>query len=156
MHSDKKVALNAGQFRHRQESGNNSSVLEMSSYMRNKDQSSRTRKFILDLPSLASSANKSIRQDRLSRGDASEVESTLETLSQTTYSPNKELDSLNKTTDSATKDYKKLYAEALAENKKLKACLVESKQDLARLRLQLDKVTQVLEKRVSKMEEELK
>lgn len=36
-----------------------------------------------------------------------------------------------------------LYEEALAENEKLKACLQDSKQDLVKFRLQLDKVTQV-------------
>ncbi|MCJ8741813.1 hypothetical protein PDJAM_G00075050 [Pangasius djambal] len=114
--------------------------------------------------------------DRLSRGDASEVESASETQGHTSYYARRELDSLNKTTDTPSKDFKKLYEEALAENEKLKACLEDSKQDLAKFRLQLDKVTQkqdriperssvfdsekmekqVLEKRVSEMEEELK
>ncbi|XP_047016200.1 protein phosphatase 1 regulatory subunit 12A isoform X3 [Ictalurus punctatus] len=147
---------------------------EMSSYLRNKDLSPRTRKSVLELPSSSpSSGSKSFRHDRLSRGDASEVESTSETLSHTS-STHRELDSLNKTSDYASKDYKKLYEEALAENEKLRACLVDSKQNLAKFRLQLDKVTQkqdriserssvsekmekqVLEKRVSDMEEEIK
>ncbi|XP_053499210.1 protein phosphatase 1 regulatory subunit 12B isoform X2 [Ictalurus furcatus] len=150
--------------------------LEMSSYLRNKDLPPRTRKSVLELPSSSpSSGSKSFRHDRLSRGDASEVESTSETLSHTS-STHRELDSLNKTSDYASKDYKKLYEEALAENEKLRACLVDSKQNLAKFRLQLDKVTQkqdriserssvfdsekmekqVLEKRVSEMEEEIK
>ncbi|XP_026776076.1 protein phosphatase 1 regulatory subunit 12A isoform X2 [Pangasianodon hypophthalmus] len=182
----------------------------MSSYLRNKDLSSRTRKPVLESPpSSPSSGNKSFRRhrltvgiplhlsggaaavhgwsptgtllcinkhDRLSRGDASEVESASETQGHTSYYTRRELDSLNKTTDSPSKDFKKLYEEALAENEKLKACLEDSKQDLAKFRLQLDKVTkkqdriperssvfdsekmekQVLEKRVSEMEEELK
>ncbi|XP_026776081.1 protein phosphatase 1 regulatory subunit 12A isoform X4 [Pangasianodon hypophthalmus] len=149
----------------------------MSSYLRNKDLSSRTRKPVLESPpSSPSSGNKSFRHDRLSRGDASEVESASETQGHTSYYTRRELDSLNKTTDSPSKDFKKLYEEALAENEKLKACLEDSKQDLAKFRLQLDKVTkkqdriperssvfdsekmekQVLEKRVSEMEEELK
>ncbi|XP_053499211.1 protein phosphatase 1 regulatory subunit 12B isoform X3 [Ictalurus furcatus] len=148
----------------------------MSSYLRNKDLPPRTRKSVLELPSSSpSSGSKSFRHDRLSRGDASEVESTSETLSHTS-STHRELDSLNKTSDYASKDYKKLYEEALAENEKLRACLVDSKQNLAKFRLQLDKVTQkqdriserssvfdsekmekqVLEKRVSEMEEEIK
>ncbi|XP_058265544.1 protein phosphatase 1 regulatory subunit 12A isoform X3 [Hemibagrus wyckioides] len=129
-----------------------------------------------------------------SKGDASEVESASETLGNTSYYTRRELDSLNKTTDFASKDYKKvteytwgksnrqclkipkLYEEALAENEKLKACLEDSKQDLAKLRLQLDKITQkqdriserssvsesekmekqLLEKRVTEMEEDIK
>uniref|UniRef100_A0A4W4FHL9 cGMP-dependent protein kinase interacting domain-containing protein n=1 Tax=Electrophorus electricus TaxID=8005 RepID=A0A4W4FHL9_ELEEL len=66
----------------------------------------------------------------------------------------------------------RLYEDALAENEKLKARLEDSKQELTKIRLQLDSVTQVrapssrqekfglekqaLEKRVSDMEEELK
>uniref|UniRef100_A0A4W4FH30 cGMP-dependent protein kinase interacting domain-containing protein n=1 Tax=Electrophorus electricus TaxID=8005 RepID=A0A4W4FH30_ELEEL len=83
------------------------------------------------------------------------------------------LASLNKTDDNSTsRNYKKLYEDALAENEKLKARLEDSKQELTKIRLQLDSVTQVrapssrqekfglekqaLEKRVSDMEEELK
>ncbi|KAB5546474.1 hypothetical protein PHYPO_G00072440 [Pangasianodon hypophthalmus] len=180
MSQDLSIPLWLMQFRQRQDRGNNSSVLlsrEMSSYLRNKDLSSRTRKPVLESPpSSPSSGNKSFRHDRLSRGDASEVESASETQGHTSYYTRRELDSLNKTTDSPSKDFKKLYEEALAENEKLKACLEDSKQDLAKFRLQLDKVTkkqdriperssvfdsekmekQVLEKRVSEMEEELK
>ncbi|XP_060792723.1 protein phosphatase 1 regulatory subunit 12A [Neoarius graeffei] len=149
----------------------------MSSYLHNKDLSSRTRKSVLESPSSSpSSSNKSFKHDRLSRADASEVESASERLGPSSYYTHRELDSLNKTTDYASKDYKKLYEEALAENEKLKACLEDSKQDLTKLRLQMDKVTQkqdriserstvfdsekmekqVLEKRVSEMEEEMK
>ncbi|KAM9445820.1 protein phosphatase 1 regulatory subunit 12A isoform 2-T2 [Clarias gariepinus] len=148
----------------------------MSSYLRNKDLSSCTRKSVLELASSSSSGNKSFRQDKLSRSDASEVESPLETLGSTSYYPRKEMDSLNKSADFASKNYKKLYEEALAENEKLKACLEDSKQDLDKFRLKLDKITQkpdrisekcnlfesdkmekqVLEKKVSEMEEELK
>uniref|UniRef100_A0A3B4X2T4 Protein phosphatase 1 regulatory subunit 12B-like n=2 Tax=Seriola lalandi dorsalis TaxID=1841481 RepID=A0A3B4X2T4_SERLL len=78
--------------------------------------------------------------------------------------------------DSTTKDYKKMYAEALHENERLKSRLQDSKQELVKIRSQLGKVTQrhdriserstvlesekrekqALEKRVSDMEEELK
>ncbi|XP_058265542.1 protein phosphatase 1 regulatory subunit 12A isoform X2 [Hemibagrus wyckioides] len=167
---------------------------DMSSYLRNKDLSSRTRKSVLESPTFSPfSGNRSFKHDR-SRGDASEVESASETLGNTSYYTRRELDSLNKTTDFASKDYKKvteytwgksnrqclkipkLYEEALAENEKLKACLEDSKQDLAKLRLQLDKITQkqdriserssvsesekmekqLLEKRVTEMEEDIK
>ncbi|KAK0155801.1 Protein phosphatase 1 regulatory subunit 12B [Merluccius polli] len=77
---------------------------------------------------------------------------------------------------SGTGDYKKMYETALHENDKLKSRLRDSKQELAKIRSQLDKVTQkqdrmserssalesdkrekqALEKRVSDMEEELK
>ncbi|XP_055366177.1 protein phosphatase 1 regulatory subunit 12B [Betta splendens] len=78
--------------------------------------------------------------------------------------------------DSATKDYKKMYTDALHENERLKSRLQDSKQELVKIRCQLEKVTQrhnrisdrsavlesekrekqVLEKRVSDMEEDLK
>ncbi|KAK2825135.1 hypothetical protein Q7C36_019062, partial [Tachysurus vachellii] len=110
------------------------------------------------------------------RGDTSEVESASETLGNTSFYTGRELDFLNKTTDFASKDYKKLYEEAQGENERLKTSLEDSKQDLAKFRLQLDKVTekqertsqgptvfdsekmekQVLEKRVTEMEEEIK
>ncbi|KAJ8383823.1 hypothetical protein AAFF_G00213930 [Aldrovandia affinis] len=87
------------------------------------------------------------------------------------------LASLNKADDEASsKDYKKMYEDALAENEKLKSRLEDSKQDLAKIRTQLERVTQkqdriserssvletekrekrILEKKVSEMEEELK
>ncbi|KAM8863511.1 protein phosphatase 1 regulatory subunit 12B-like isoform 2-T2 [Spinachia spinachia] len=78
--------------------------------------------------------------------------------------------------DASTKDYKKMYAEALHENEKLKSRLQDSKQELVKIRSQLDKVTQrhdrlserstalesekrekqALDKKVSNMEDELK
>uniref|UniRef100_A0A3B3BE16 Protein phosphatase 1, regulatory subunit 12B n=1 Tax=Oryzias melastigma TaxID=30732 RepID=A0A3B3BE16_ORYME len=78
--------------------------------------------------------------------------------------------------DSAAKDYKKMYADALEENERLKSKLQDSKQELVKIRSQLEKLTQrhdriserspllesekrekqVLEKRVSDMEEEIK
>ncbi|XP_060749662.1 protein phosphatase 1 regulatory subunit 12B isoform X1 [Tachysurus vachellii] len=151
-------------------------LLEMSSYLRNKDPSSHTRKSILESPTISPiSGNKSFRHGR-SRGDTSEVESASETLGNTSFYTGRELDFLNKTTDFASKDYKKLYEEAQGENERLKTSLEDSKQDLAKFRLQLDKVTekqertsqgptvfdsekmekQVLEKRVTEMEEEIK
>ncbi|XP_061700206.1 protein phosphatase 1 regulatory subunit 12B-like isoform X5 [Syngnathoides biaculeatus] len=78
--------------------------------------------------------------------------------------------------DSTSKDYKKMYAEALQENERLKSRLQDSKQELVHIRSQLEKVTQrqdriaekstllesekkekhALEKKVSGMEEEMK
>uniref|UniRef100_A0A8B9HTM6 Protein phosphatase 1 regulatory subunit n=2 Tax=Astyanax mexicanus TaxID=7994 RepID=A0A8B9HTM6_ASTMX len=62
-------------------------------------------------------------------------------------------------------DYKKLYEQVLAENEKLKAQLRDTDLELAGLKLQLEKATQVnslnwerraLERKISEMEEELK
>uniref|UniRef100_A0A3P8UYS0 Protein phosphatase 1 regulatory subunit n=1 Tax=Cynoglossus semilaevis TaxID=244447 RepID=A0A3P8UYS0_CYNSE len=67
-----------------------------------------------------------------------------------------------------TTDYKKLYEQILAENEKLKAQLRDTDLELADLKLQLEKATQVftvknllferraLERKISEMEEELK
>uniref|UniRef100_A0A673IMN5 Protein phosphatase 1 regulatory subunit n=1 Tax=Sinocyclocheilus rhinocerous TaxID=307959 RepID=A0A673IMN5_9TELE len=65
-----------------------------------------------------------------------------------------------------TTDYKKLYEQILAENEKLKAQLRDTELELADLKLQLEKATQVrscpgferraLERKISEMEEELK
>ncbi|XP_026883974.1 protein phosphatase 1 regulatory subunit 12B isoform X2 [Electrophorus electricus] len=148
-------------------------------YSRNKDLSSRTRKSVLDSPpSSPSPSTKSFRHDRISRSDSSGVEcpDRLNRTSSYTRRENR-LASLNKTDDNSTsRNYKKLYEDALAENEKLKARLEDSKQELTKIRLQLDSVTQkqdriserpsvlesekrekqALEKRVSDMEEELK
>uniref|UniRef100_A0A9J8DG05 Protein phosphatase 1, regulatory subunit 12B n=1 Tax=Cyprinus carpio carpio TaxID=630221 RepID=A0A9J8DG05_CYPCA len=120
------------------------------------------------------------QQDRASRSDSSGVESPSDRLSArtSTYTRRENrLASLSKTEDdSASKDYKKLYEDALTENEKLKSRLQDSKQELTKIRSQLDRVTQkqdriserssvfesekrekeALEKRVSDMEEELK
>uniref|UniRef100_A0A3B5M1Q5 cGMP-dependent protein kinase interacting domain-containing protein n=1 Tax=Xiphophorus couchianus TaxID=32473 RepID=A0A3B5M1Q5_9TELE len=78
--------------------------------------------------------------------------------------------------DSAAKDYKKMYTEALQENERLKSRLQDSKQELVKIRSQLEKVAQrqdrmterstvletekrekqALDKRVTDMEEEIK
>ncbi|KAI2649948.1 Protein phosphatase 1 regulatory subunit 12A [Labeo rohita] len=101
--------------------------------------------------------------DVISRSDSSGVESPSDRLSArtSTYTRRENrLSSLSKTEDDTTsKDYKKLYEDALAENEKLKSRLDDSKQELTKIRLQLDRVAQekeALEKRVSDMEEELK
>ncbi|XP_036446584.1 protein phosphatase 1 regulatory subunit 12B isoform X1 [Colossoma macropomum] len=149
-------------------------------YSRNKDLSSRTRKSLSDSPpSSPSPSTKAFRHDRTSRSDGGGVEGSSERLSRTSSYTRREnrLASLNKTNDdSASKDYKKLYEDALAENEKLKTRLEDSKQELAKIRSQLDRVTQkqdriserssvfesekrekqALEKKVSDMEEELK
>ncbi|XP_058499412.1 protein phosphatase 1 regulatory subunit 12C isoform X3 [Solea solea] len=117
--------------------------------------------------------------DRLSRYDSSGESATEKPLGRTSSYTRREtrLASLNKQEqDSATKDYKKMYADALHENERLKSRLQDSKQELVKIRTQLEKVTQrhdrlsekssvlesekrekrVLEKRVSDMEEEIK
>ncbi|CAM4682267.1 unnamed protein product [Leuciscus chuanchicus] len=116
----------------------------------------------------------------MSRSDSSGVESPSDRLSARTGTYTRRenrLASLSKTDDnSASKDYKKLYEDALAENEKLKSRLDDSKLELTKIRSQLDRVAQkqdrlserstvfesekrekeVLEKKVSDMEEELK
>ncbi|KAI4893027.1 hypothetical protein NFI96_034249 [Prochilodus magdalenae] len=150
-------------------------------YSRSKDLSSRTRKSLSDSPpSSPSPSTKSFRLiSALNRSDASGVEGSTDRSSRTSSYTRREnrLASLNKTDDdSASKDYKKLYEDALVENEKLKTRLEDSKQELAKIRSQLDKVAQkqnriserssvaesekrekqALEKKVSDMEEELK
>ncbi|XP_026055102.1 protein phosphatase 1 regulatory subunit 12B-like isoform X3 [Carassius auratus] len=151
-------------------------------YSRSKDLSSRSRKSLSDSPpSSPSPSTKTFRQDRVSsRSDPSGVESPSDRLSArtSTYTRRENrLASLSKTEDdSASKDYKKLYEDALTENEKLKSRLQDSKQELTKIRSQLDRVTQkqdriserssvfesekrekeALEKRVTDMEEELK
>ncbi|XP_025757140.1 protein phosphatase 1 regulatory subunit 12B isoform X2 [Oreochromis niloticus] len=117
--------------------------------------------------------------DRVSRFDSIGESATDKSLGRTSSYTRREarLAALNKQEqDSTAKDYKKMYAEALHENAKLKSRLQESKQELAKIRSQLEKVTQrhdtiserssvlesekrekqTLEKRVSDMEDELK
>nr|XP_015197703.1 PREDICTED: protein phosphatase 1 regulatory subunit 12B-like isoform X1 [Lepisosteus oculatus] len=119
--------------------------------------------------------------DRISRLDSSSSgdSATDRLLSRTSSYTRREnrLASLSKSEeDRNTKDYKKMYEDALAENEKLKSKLEDSKKELAKIRTQLDKVTQkqdsmsekstvfetekrekrTLEKKVSEMEEELK
>ncbi|XP_041655868.1 protein phosphatase 1 regulatory subunit 12A-like isoform X2 [Cheilinus undulatus] len=117
--------------------------------------------------------------DRLSRYDSSGESATDKPLGRTSSYSRREtrLGALNRQEqDSTTKDYKKMYAEALHENERLKSRLQDSKQELVKIRLQLEKVTQrhdriserssvldsekrekqALEKRVSNMEEDLK
>ncbi|XP_045911478.1 protein phosphatase 1 regulatory subunit 12A-like isoform X2 [Micropterus dolomieu] len=117
--------------------------------------------------------------DRLSRYDSSGESATDKPLGRTSSYTRREtrLAALNRQEqDSTTKDYKKMYADALHENEKLKSRLQDSKQELVKIRSQLEKVNQrhdrmserstvldsekrekqVLEKRVSNMEEELK
>ncbi|XP_074537947.1 protein phosphatase 1 regulatory subunit 12B-like isoform X2 [Halichoeres trimaculatus] len=117
--------------------------------------------------------------DRLSRYDSSGESATDKPLGRTSSYTRREtrLGALNRQEeDSTTKDYKKMYAEALHENERLKSRLQDSKQELVKIRSQLEKVTQrhdriserssaldtekrekqALEKRVSNMEEDLK
>ncbi|XP_077368700.1 protein phosphatase 1 regulatory subunit 12B isoform X2 [Festucalex cinctus] len=116
--------------------------------------------------------------DRLSRFDSS-GENVPDRLGRTSSYTRREtrLASLNKSEQDATsKDYKKMYAEALQENERLKSRLQDSKQELVNIRSQLEKVAQrqdriaekssllesekkekqALEKRASGMEEEMK
>ncbi|KAJ8257452.1 hypothetical protein GJAV_G00185750 [Gymnothorax javanicus] len=151
-------------------------------YSRTKDLP-RTRKSVSDSPpSSPSPTAKSFRHDRASRlnsGSASGDSATDRLLGRTSSYTRREnrLASLSKADDDASsKDYKKMYEDALAENDKLKSRLQDSKQELANIRTQLEKITQkqdrisdrssvletekrekrVLEKKVSEMEEELK
>ncbi|XP_024915449.1 protein phosphatase 1 regulatory subunit 12B-like isoform X2 [Cynoglossus semilaevis] len=117
--------------------------------------------------------------DRLSRYDSSGESVTEKPLGRTSSYTRREtrLAALNQQEQDSTRtDYKKMYAEALHENERLKSRLQGSKQELVKIRAQLEKVTQrqdriserssvlesekrekqVLEKRVSDMEEELK
>nr|XP_057908646.1 protein phosphatase 1 regulatory subunit 12B isoform X2 [Doryrhamphus excisus] len=116
--------------------------------------------------------------DRLSRYDSS-GDNVADKLGRTSSYTRREtrLASLNKQEqDTTSKDYKKMYAEALQENERLKSRLQDSKQELVNIRCQLEKVTQkqekisekssqleaekkekqALEKRVSGMEDEMK
>ncbi|XP_028437849.1 protein phosphatase 1 regulatory subunit 12B isoform X1 [Perca flavescens] len=148
-------------------------------YPRTKDLT-RTRKSVTDSPpSSPSPTDKNYRHERLSRYDSSGESVTDKPLGRTSSYTRREtrLAALNRQDqDSTTKDYKKMYAEALHENEKLKSRLQDSKQELVKIRSQLDKVTQrhdriserstvlesekrekqALEKRVSNMEDELK
>ncbi|XP_061114111.1 protein phosphatase 1 regulatory subunit 12B isoform X8 [Conger conger] len=144
---------------------------------------SRTRKSLSDSPpSSPSPTAKTFRHDRASRLDSGSGlgDSATDRLSGRTSSYTRRenrLASLSKAEDDASsKDFKKMYEDALAENEKLKSRLEDSKQELASIRTQLEKVTQkqdriserssvletekrekrVLEKKVSEMEEELK
>lgn len=78
--------------------------------------------------------------------------------------------------DDGTKDYKKLYEQALQNNEKLKSRLEDSRKELSRIQARLERVNQkqgktserssgmdtdkrdkqVLEKKISEMEDELK
>ncbi|XP_034551450.1 protein phosphatase 1 regulatory subunit 12A-like isoform X2 [Notolabrus celidotus] len=121
----------------------------------------------------------SSEHDRLSRYDSSGESATDKPVGRTSSYSKREtrLGALNRQEeDSTTKDYKKMYAEALHENERLKSRLQDSKQELIKIRSQLDKVTQrheriserssvldtekrekqALEKRVSNMEEDMK
>ncbi|XP_013765960.1 protein phosphatase 1 regulatory subunit 12B isoform X1 [Pundamilia nyererei] len=152
----------------------------MSSYYPRTKDLTRTRKSLTESPpSSPSPTEKNYRHDRVSRFDSIGESATDKSLGRTSSYTRREarLAALNKQEqDSTAKDYKKMYAEALHENAKLKSRLQESKQELAKIRSQLEKVTQrhdtiserssalesekrekqTLEKRVSDMEEELK
>ncbi|KAJ4934238.1 hypothetical protein JOQ06_007040 [Pogonophryne albipinna] len=148
-------------------------------YPRTKDLT-RTRKSVTDSPPTSPSAtDKNYRHERLSRYDSSGESVTDKPLGRTSSYTRREtrLAALNRAEqDPTTKDYKKMYAEALHENDKLKSRLQDSKQELVKIRCQLDKITQrhdriserstavdsekrekqALEKRVSNMEDEIK
>lgn len=152
----------------------------MSSYYPRSKDLTRTRRSVADSPPASpSSTDKNYRHERLSRYDSSGETATDKPLGRTSSYTRREarLAALNKTEqDSATKDYKKMYEDALHENERLKSRLQDSKQELVKLRSQLEKVTQkhdrmserstalesekkekqALEKRVSDMEEEIK
>ncbi|XP_054635635.1 protein phosphatase 1 regulatory subunit 12B-like [Dunckerocampus dactyliophorus] len=151
----------------------------MSSYFTRTKDLTRTRRSLTDSPPPSPSpTDKSFRHDRLSRYDSS-GDNVADKLGRTSSYTRREtrLASLNKQEqDTTSKDYKKLYAEALQENERLKSRLQDSKQELVNIRTQLEKVTQrqdrisekstqleaekrekqALEKRVSGMEDEMK
>ncbi|XP_061128869.1 protein phosphatase 1 regulatory subunit 12B-like isoform X7 [Syngnathus typhle] len=151
----------------------------MSSYFPRTKDLTRTRRSVTDSPpSSPSPTEKSFRHDRLSRLDSS-GENIPDRLGRTSSYIRREtrLASLNKPEqDITSKDYKKMYADALHENDRLKSRLQDSKQELVSIRSQLEKVTQrqdriaekstllesekkekqALEKRVSGMEDEIK
>ncbi|XP_061591444.1 protein phosphatase 1 regulatory subunit 12B-like isoform X3 [Cololabis saira] len=152
----------------------------MSSYLPRSKDLGRTRKTLTDSPpSSPSYTDKNFRHERLSRYDSSGESATERALGRTSSYTRREtrLAALNRQEqDSTAKDYKKMYAEALQENERLKSRLQDSKQELVKIRSQLDKVTQrheriserstvlesekrekqALEKRVTDMEGELK
>lgn len=152
----------------------------MSSYYPRTKDLTRTRKSLTDSPpSSPSAADKNFRHERLSRYDSSGESATDKPLGRTSSYTRREtrLAALTRQEQESTaKDYKKMYAEALHENERLKSRLQDSKQELVKIRSQLEKVTQrhdriserssvlesekrekqALEKRVSDMEEEVK
>ncbi|XP_064154971.1 protein phosphatase 1 regulatory subunit 12B isoform X8 [Anguilla rostrata] len=112
----------------------------------------RTRKSLSDSPpSSPSPTAKSFRHDRASRldsGSGSGDSATDRLLGRTSSYTRREnrLASLSKADDDASsKDFKKMYEDALAENEKLKSRLEDSRQELASIRTQLEKVTQGVE-----------
>ncbi|KAK2897381.1 hypothetical protein Q8A73_013761 [Channa argus] len=150
----------------------------MSSYSPRTKDLTRTRKSLTESPP-SSPTDKNFRHERLSRYDSSGETATEKPLGHTSSYTRREtrLAALNRQEqDSTTKDYKKMYSEALRENERLKSRLQDSKQELIKIRSQLEKVTQrhdriserstvlesekrekqALEKKVSDMEEELK
>ncbi|XP_072223573.1 protein phosphatase 1 regulatory subunit 12B-like isoform X4 [Leuresthes tenuis] len=152
----------------------------MSSYYPRTKDLTRTRKSVTDSPpSSPSYTDKNYRHERLSRYDSSGESATEKPIGRTSSYTRREtrLAAMNRQEqDSTAKDYKKMYAEALQENERLKSRLQDSKQELVKIRSQLEKITQrhdriserstvlesekrekqALEKRVSDMEDELK
>ncbi|KAM4563713.1 uncharacterized protein PAE49_011719 isoform 2-T3 [Odontesthes bonariensis] len=152
----------------------------MSSYYPRTKDLTRTRKSVTDSPpSSPSYTDKNYRHERLSRYDSSGESATEKPMGRTSSYTRREtrLAALNRQEqDSTAKDYKKMYAEALQENERLKSRLQDSKQELVNIRSQLEKITQrhdriserstvlesekrekqALEKRVSDMEDDLK
>uniref|UniRef100_A0A3Q3AQP3 Protein phosphatase 1, regulatory subunit 12B n=1 Tax=Kryptolebias marmoratus TaxID=37003 RepID=A0A3Q3AQP3_KRYMA len=152
----------------------------MSSYFQRSKDLARTRKSLTESPpSSPSYTDKNYRHERLSRYDSTGESATEKALGRTSSYTRREtrLAALNRQEqESAAKDYKKMYTEALHENERLKSRLQDSKQELVKIRSQLEKVTQrqdrmsersavlesekrekqVLEKKVSDMEEEVK
>ncbi|XP_023193152.1 protein phosphatase 1 regulatory subunit 12B-like isoform X2 [Xiphophorus maculatus] len=152
----------------------------MSSYYPRTKDLTRTRKSVTDSPpSSPSYTDKNYRHERLSRYDSTGESATDKPMGRTSSYTRREtrLAALNKQEqDSAAKDYKKMYTEALQENERLKSRLQDSKQELVKIRSQLEKVAQrqdrmterstvletekrekqALDKRVTDMEEEIK
>lgn len=155
--------------------------VEMSSLYPRTKELVRARKSLSDSPpSSPSPTAKNFRHERVSRLDSTGAEATtdrpLGRTSSYTRRENRLASQSKQEEDLSPRDYKKMYEDALHENEKLKSRLQDSKQELVKIRAQLGKVTQkqdriserssvlqsekrekqVLEKRVTDMEEELK
>lgn len=109
-------------------------------------------------------ASKTFRHERLSssnsRLDPSSRDSGSDrALSRTTSGSytrrENRLSSLNKPEEASPKDYKKLYEEALSENGKLKTKVQEAQEELAGIRVQLDRATQVRSRNANSVEERI-
>ncbi|XP_034726536.1 protein phosphatase 1 regulatory subunit 12B-like [Etheostoma cragini] len=149
----------------------------MSSLLSHNNDQPRIRKSLSDSSS-TSSATKSLRHERLSRLNSSDVSNDTSTNHAESYFLRREnrLSARKKAEEeTANNDYKKMYEKALATNQRLKSRLEISKQELAMIQDQLQRAQKgrvgdcgsnmletekkeswSLKKRISDMEEQLK